>query len=259
MEIFLGAILFIMGTFFGSFFTLAVYRIPLKKDITHEHSFCPTCNHKLGALDLVPVWSYLFLRGKCRYCGEKIRIRYFLLEILSGSVFLMMYLILNRNGNFFTIDHLGFAISFVFEYITLVLVAGIDKEYRKINSSILLFGFLCQVVYTVYLYVVRDVNIYRYIIYAILFILMFVLNWKISKKQENYLVQIVLLITYILFAVGEMALIPIGILSVLGCFILKIIGKNKEKYRTMPEMPMGFVIGISTIVYKIVESFSSNF
>lgn len=257
MEIFLGAILFIMGTFFGSFFTLAVYRIPLKKDITHEHSFCPTCNHKLGALDLVPVWSYLFLRGKCRYCGQKIRIRYFLLEILSGMVFLTMYLILNRNGNFFSIDHLSFAISFVFQYITVVLVAGIDKEYRKINVSVLLFGFICQVAYTVYLYVVRKINIYRYIIYAILFMIVFVLNLKISKKQENYLVQILFLVTYIVFAVGEMAVIPISIFTVIGCFILKISGK--EKYQSIQKIPMGFAIGISTIVYKIVESFALNF
>lgn len=83
MNLFLDSMIFIMGTFFGSFFTLAVYRIPLKKDITHEHSFCPNCNHKLGVLDLIPVFSYLFLQGKCRYCGEKVRIRYLLLEVLD--------------------------------------------------------------------------------------------------------------------------------------------------------------------------------
>ena len=256
MEIFLGAILFIMGTFFGSFFTLAVYRIPLKKDITHERSFCPTCDHKLGALDLVPVWSYVFLRGKCRYCGEKIRIRYFLLEILSGSVFLVMYLILNRHGDFFTMNILEFAISFVFQYVTIVLVAGIDKEYRTINSSVLLFGFLCQMVYTVYLYVVRNVNIYRYIIYAILFVLVFLLNWKISK---NYFVQIMLLISYILLAVGMIAIPFIGIFSIIILGILKWLGMRKSKYQTWQQMPVGFAIGISTIVYKIVESFTLQF
>ena len=64
MEIFLYAIIFIIGTFFGSFFTLAVYRLPLKKNITHERSFCPNCNHGLEAIDLVPIFSYIFLGGK---------------------------------------------------------------------------------------------------------------------------------------------------------------------------------------------------
>ena len=56
---------FLIGITFGSFFTLAVYRIPLGKDITHERSFCPNCNHKLGFLDLIPIFSYIFLGGKC--------------------------------------------------------------------------------------------------------------------------------------------------------------------------------------------------
>ena len=198
MEIFLGVILFIMGTFFGSFFTLAVYRIPLKKDITHEHSFCPNCNHKLGMLDLFPVWSYLFLRGKCRYCGEKIRIRYFLLEILSGLIFVTMFLILNIHGNFFDVDNIGFFISFVFQYVTLVIVAGIDKEYRKINSSVLLFGVICQLLYILYLYMVKQFNMYRYIIYFMLFIIMFIIH---KKNKENYITQILLLESYILFSI----------------------------------------------------------
>ena len=77
-------LLFIIGTLFGSFYTLAVYRIPKKQDITHTHSYCPNCNHKLGILDLIPVLSYIMLKGKCRYCEQKIRPRYLILEIISG-------------------------------------------------------------------------------------------------------------------------------------------------------------------------------
>ena len=79
--------IFIIGTVFGSFYTLAVYRIPKRQDITHTHSYCPKCEHKLGFFDLIPVWSYIFLGGKCRYCKEKIRPRYFILEALSGILF----------------------------------------------------------------------------------------------------------------------------------------------------------------------------
>ena len=95
MDIFLYIILFIIGTLFGSFYTLAVYRIPKGQDITHTHSYCPNCNHKLGLLDLFPIFSYIFLGGKCRYCKEKIRPRYFILECLSGLVFILIAYVMN--------------------------------------------------------------------------------------------------------------------------------------------------------------------
>ena len=97
MNIILYILIFCIGALFGSFFTLAVYRIPLGKDITHERSFCPNCNHRLEFLDLIPILSYLFLGGKCRYCKQKIRPRYFLLEIMSGIVFVLFAMSLKLN------------------------------------------------------------------------------------------------------------------------------------------------------------------
>ena len=68
MNMFLYIIIFSMGTVVGSFLTLATYRIPLNQDITHERSYCPSCKHKLGFFDLIPILSYLILGQKCRYC-----------------------------------------------------------------------------------------------------------------------------------------------------------------------------------------------
>ena len=253
MEIFLIVMIFIMGTFFGSFFTLAVYRIPLKKDITHEHSFCPNCNHKLGVLDLIPVWSYLILQGKCRYCGEKIRIRYFILEILSGIVFVISYLSLNIQFWDLNISKLAYFVSFVFSYVTCVLVAGIDKEYRKINSSILLFGSLCQTIYMIYLYVVGAASGYRYIIYFVLFVTIYIIVKLVEKREENYLLEVLLLLSYILFLLDFWAIIPIVILSLIFAVILHIM--RKQKYSDIKKIPVGFVAGFSTICYTIVQNF----
>ena len=94
-SIFIYCIFLIMGAVIGSFCTLAVYRIPIGKDIIHERSFCPNCNHRLEFIDLIPIVSYIFLKGKCRYCGKKIRIRYFIMEFFSGLIFLLLALSLN--------------------------------------------------------------------------------------------------------------------------------------------------------------------
>ncbi len=54
-------------------------------------SFCPACKHELSWLDLFPIFSYLFLRAKCRYCKKKIAFQYFFMEILTGSIFAFGY------------------------------------------------------------------------------------------------------------------------------------------------------------------------
>ena len=253
MDIFLILMIFIMGTFFGSFFTLAVYRIPLKKDITHEHSFCPNCNHKLGVLDLIPVWSYIILGGKCRYCGEKIRIRYFILEVLSGFVFVLAYFSLNMQFWNLDLNKIIYFISFVFIYVTCVLVGGIDKEYKKINSSILLFGSVCQAIYMVYLYLVDEASMYRYIIYFAIFMAIFMAIKFVEKTKKNYTLEVILLFSYILFILDFYAIIPIIILSLIFAFVLHMIGK--EKYSDIRKIPVGFVLGFSTICYTIVQNF----
>lgn len=253
MNIFLYGMLFIMGTFFGSFFTLAVYRIPLKKDITHEHSFCPNCNHKLGMLDLIPVWSYLALKGKCRYCKEKVRIRYFILEILSGFVFVISFLSLHVVDIFTEINKIAYFISFVFQYITLVLIAGIDKEHHNIHSSILLFGSLCQLVYMLYLYVIGATSMYRYIIYFILIAGIFILLKIVPNKFRNYWMETALLLIYIELIINLRGMLLIVFLSIMVSFVLRIV--EKQKYPTIKQTPMGFILSFSTIVYMIVENF----
>ena len=159
MNIIFCIMIFIMGTVFGSFFTLAVYRIPLGLNITHERSFCPNCNHKLSFKDLIPIFSYISLKGRCRYCGEKVRIRYLILEVFSGIVFLIAYLSFNINFPFFTIEKIIDFIAFICFFVTVVLISGIDKENVKIEKTVLLFGIITQALYMLYLYTFNKSNI----------------------------------------------------------------------------------------------------
>ncbi|MDR3052472.1 MAG: prepilin peptidase [Coriobacteriales bacterium] len=82
---------FAIGSVVGSFLNVLIYRLPLKLDFVKGSSFCPHCKHKLGALDLVPVLSYLFLGRRCRYCKEPISPRYMLVELLGGTAALLSY------------------------------------------------------------------------------------------------------------------------------------------------------------------------
>ena len=151
MEIFFYIIIFMIGITFGSFYTLAVYRIPKGQDITHTHSYCPNCNHKLNIFDLIPIFSYIFLGGKCRYCKQKIRPRYLILEALSGLFFVAVAYLMGLSVYEFDkikiIEYVFFVLYFTF----IVLMAGIDKEYRTINKPVLMYGVIVSIMYIVYL------------------------------------------------------------------------------------------------------------
>ena len=91
--IFVGFCVFVIGTLFGSFFSLAIYRLPRKEDILVTRSYCPNCKHRLGFFDLIPVFSYLFRGAKCKYCSDPISPRYFLLETGNGIYIVFLVLV----------------------------------------------------------------------------------------------------------------------------------------------------------------------
>jgi leader peptidase (prepilin peptidase)/N-methyltransferase len=87
----LGAVFFALGCSVGSFLNVCIYRLPEEKSIVNPPSHCPACGTRLRTLDLVPIFSYLFLRGRCRYCGVRISPRYAVVEFITGAWFLLLF------------------------------------------------------------------------------------------------------------------------------------------------------------------------
>lgn len=92
MIIYLSLISFILGLVMGSFCNAWAWRIVNGEKIQKGRSHCPKCGHTLAAADLVPLFSWLFLKGRCRYCKEPISKRYPLAELISGLWYLSMIL-----------------------------------------------------------------------------------------------------------------------------------------------------------------------
>ena len=117
---------FVIGTLFGSFFTLATYRIPRKQDIVKTRSYCPNCKHRLGFFDCFPILSYVSTIGRCRYCKKPISIRYPLIEFASGMVFLLIFLFFG-----FTWRSLVLMACYVY----LFLVIGVDVMKNRMTEE----------------------------------------------------------------------------------------------------------------------------
>ncbi|MEA5002010.1 MAG: prepilin peptidase [Christensenella sp.] len=83
----------VFGLVIGSFLNVCICRVPLKQSVATGGSYCPSCGNSLKPIDLVPVLSYVFLRGRCRYCKEKISPQYPLVELLSAGLYILSFYI----------------------------------------------------------------------------------------------------------------------------------------------------------------------
>jgi leader peptidase (prepilin peptidase)/N-methyltransferase len=87
MTILLTTVFTLLGIAIGSFINVCIDRLPLRKSLVSPPSHCDSCQRRLSAVDLIPIVSYLWLRGRCRHCGARIPIRVLLVELLSGILF----------------------------------------------------------------------------------------------------------------------------------------------------------------------------
>lgn len=83
---------FLFGITIGSFLNVCIFRLPAGESLTKKNSHCMTCGAYIKWYDLIPVFSWLFLRGKCRACGSKISGRYILVESLTGIIFALTFM-----------------------------------------------------------------------------------------------------------------------------------------------------------------------
>lgn len=80
------------GIVIGSFVNVLILRLPIKESITLKRSHCMTCGHTLSWYELIPLFSYLFLGGKCRHCKAHISVQYPIVEAANGIIYVVVFL-----------------------------------------------------------------------------------------------------------------------------------------------------------------------
>lgn len=263
MNILIYIYIFIIGITFGSFFTLAVYRIPRGEDITHTRSYCPKCNHKLSFWDMLPLFSYIFLKGKCRYCKEKIRPRYFILELCSGIVFVLFALSINLSSHILNAPIIIYFIFGLLYIAGLFIMSGIDKEKIQIQNELSLYLIIVESIYIIYLCIVEVTSIYRYVIYLVILVILTTINTIYYKKKinNNYTIDCLILLTLMLMFTYEYCSILTVIFTLLAISIKLIIDKIKEKRAkyvkktSKKQIPVGFYLCVTNIITLIATNF----
>lgn len=184
MEALLFVFILGIGLIIGSFLNVCIYRIPLGESISYPPSHCQHCKHRLGALDLIPVLSYICLRGKCRYCGEKISPQYACIELLNGL------------GWVYSFYHFGFTIEAVLAciFISVVIVLTlIDWRYMILPTGVIIFGSIMAILGKSALsFLHHDVSILIKSLaggalgYGIVALVFYIAIWAMKKEGMGY-------------------------------------------------------------------------
>lgn len=137
MEIFL---VILIGLCIGSFLNVCIYRIPKEESIAFPPSHCTNCGYELKWIDLIPVASYVFLKGKCKNCHEKISLKYPIIECINALLYMVLFI---YNGYSFTFIKLCLLASL------LIVIAVIDFQTKYVYNSTVFFGIAVGLVFLI--------------------------------------------------------------------------------------------------------------
>ncbi len=217
MNIIFYVIIFIIGAFLGNLYATIIRRMSKEKKLASVHSYCTKCGEKLSILEQIPILSYIFLRGKCKYCKKPIGRKYIYLECINGSLLLITAYILKisiYNINSINLTSFIFLILY-FAYI--IITVGMDIEKRKMPSILLSYGIVISIIYLIHLFIVESTTIYSSIIYLVIMILLLLANILNAKKraQSSYLIDLLTMLLIMLIFTNEL----ICILTIAGTLL----------------------------------------
>ena len=176
---------FIIGLFFGSFLNVLADRIPRGEKLTGR-SHCENCHKVLSWKDLIPIISFVYLRGKCRYCGSKLSLQYPIVELLTGAMFALTYLWLNNpisNVQFQmsnSIFYFLFTIYYLFMVSSLIVIFFADLKHGIIPDKIVIPAI---VVSFAYLLIIHQSSIINHLLSALLSFGFFLIIYILTKGR----------------------------------------------------------------------------
>lgn len=234
----IGLMFFIFGLVFGSFYNVCIYRIPRQENIAFPPSHCANCNKELKAYELIPVISYLALGGKCRGCKQKISFIYPLIELITGFIFLGMYINFGISINTF---------KYIILFSILLIASVIDIKTKEVYFSVSLVGFLFGIIFSI-IEIINGKPIIEGVLSILIPLIIVGIIYLLAKRFDGFgagdlevYLFIALYLTPILMGLTIIFSIIIG-----GVFaiILLLMGKRKVLIPFVPFISIGTLISV---------------
>lgn len=232
-------IIFLFGICIGSFLNVVIIRLPNNESLIKRSSHCMTCGTKIRPIDLIPVFSWLFLRGKCHSCGNKISARYPIVEALNGLLYVLTFLVLDINAK---------AIITCVLMSLLVVIGFMDWDTQEIDLIIVGLILLLAVPAAIF---TDDVKLIHRIIGALIISVPFFIIGEVSrpiirKKFDEDFRAIEMGDTALMFAAGALlgtqavivsAFMGIIVAALIGLILKKV--TKESKFAFGPYLSMG--------------------
>ncbi len=243
MEYLILVFVFIYGLIFGSFYNVVIYRLPFDMSISEGRSKCTSCGYTLKAKDLIPVISFIMLKGKCRSCGNSISYRYPAIELLTGVLFSLAYLVFGLNLQMI------FIMCF-WSYLLIVTMIDIDHKLILDNISIVFF----IIFLALDLFILKKAVVLN-LIAGVVALLVYLLIYKVAfmyYKREAFGLGDVFFISVVSFCLGFKVLyltifFPF-IVAVVCIGLIMLLGK---KFDINKEVPFAPFISLSAFILSI--------
>lgn len=234
----IGLIFFIFGLVFGSFFNVCIYRIPREENIAFPPSHCAKCGRELKAYELIPVISWIILRGRCKGCNEKISIVYPLIELITAFMFLIMYLNFGLTINTF---------KYIVLFSILIIDSSIDIKTKEVYFSISLFGFLFGIIFSI-IEIINGKPILLGVLSILIPLIIIGIIYLIARRFDGFgagdlevYLFIALYLSPILMGLTIIFSIILG--GILAIFLL-LIGKRRMEIPFVPFISVGTFVSV---------------
>ena len=242
MTIYYAVVFFILGSCLGSFYNVVGERLPKHESIITPRSHCTNCGHILSFHELIPIFSYIFLKGKCSKCHKKISIIHPLFEIMSGILFMISFLVFGIS--------LKLIIAITFISLLLIVIIS-DYNYMIIPDEILIIGNIVLIIELFIKYGPKETFIS--IVYGLLsfFIMWFIkiIGDFIFKRESMGGGDIKLMFTFGLILGLLNSIISIFLASIIGLPISLIMLKKNTNH----EVPFGPYLSVSAIILLLTQ------
>ncbi len=242
----IGILVFVYGLLFGSFYNVVIYRVPLDISIAKGRSMCPTCRTTLRWVDLFPVFSWIFLKRKCRYCHEKISARYPVIELLTAMLFLLSYLYFGIGWEFLIYCAL---------WSMLLITAMIDMDHMIIADAVLYFftaaGLFAIIMSRGFSAESLADNVLGLVAGFLIYFVIYVVAKAIYKKEAFGFGDVMLMAAsgvFLGFKYTVLAAVLSFYTALIAIGIMKLIGK---KIKVSEEIPFGPYICISVFIVSL--------
>ena len=243
----MAALVFMIGAVFGSFYLVLSTRLPKKEDIVKSRSRCDYCGKSLKWYNLIPIFSYIFQGGKCIYCHKKIDILNFIIEVITGLLFLICYLIYGLSYGFF--------ISLIISSLVIIIFIS-DIKYMIILDSPLIVSVVLIFILKLYYFDLNELLLSinsGILLVLVMFLVRFIGN-TLFKKDSLGGGDI-----KFAFLIGLIVKFQLGlIVLILSTFLALPYAVAVLHFKKNSEFPYGpFLAGALLIVFLFIDKFTN--